>query len=256
MRQNFLGMCVQILTLAGATALFLTLLAGTAIAGKQPADKPVTHYLTDYDPNFAAYTIQSDGGGAYINGVNGDLSILTANVLNGLTWGDRILENGTIRKLAITFSQQNAVQPGDPGYVVPANPPVWGTLYVGAKLMNKCTADGLSMYTMHAGDKIMCQMHARLHPLDATSNYYRLDMGTPGEDESQKVQISCNAHDSAGCTDWFIDPIPTVNPDGSTSPGKTRARLNYIVICHGNGCAPDPNRGAFYMTFHVHVTRP
>ncbi len=229
----------------------LILIAGVAFAGKPNADKPITHYISDYDPSFAAYSIQSDGGGAYLNGVNGDISVLMANVLNGLTWGDRLLENGTIRKLAITFSQENAVQPGDPGYVVPANPPVWGTLYTGGRFMNKCTGDNLSYYTMKPGDKIICQMHIRMHPLGSTTSYYRLDMGT--EEETQKVQISCNAADTAGCTDWFIDPIPVVNPDGSSSPGKTRARLNYFKSGKN---PPPPNQGAFYMTFHIHVTRP
>jgi len=46
------------------------------------------------------------------NGVNGDVSVLMANVYNGLTWGDRLLELHTSRTLAITFTQQNAVQPG------------------------------------------------------------------------------------------------------------------------------------------------
>ncbi len=235
--------------------LLLAFAAGSAFAGKPNSDKPITHFISDEDANFDAYSIQSDGGGAYQHGVNGDNSVLITNVYIGLSWGVRVLENGTIRKLAITFTPENAVQPGDPGYVVPAVPPVWGTVYTGARFMNKCTLDNVSMYTMKAGDKIICPMHIRLFPLDGTSNYYRLDMGAAGENETQKVQISCNANDSFACTDWFIDPIPVVNPDGSTSPGKTRARLNYFVNVKGRN-APDPNKGAFYMTFHIHVTRP
>ena len=71
------------------------------------------------------------------------------------------------------------------------------------------------------------------------------------EPETQRVQVACNASGSDGnCNDWFLDPIPVVNPDGSTSPGQTRARLNY-----GSG-APFNNEGDFYLTFHIHVTRP
>jgi len=235
--------------------LVLNLVAGMAIAGKPAQDKPVTHDIANYDSNFTAYTIQSDGGGVYQNGVNGDTSVLMTNVYNGLTWGDRLLENGSIRKLAITFSAENAVQPGDPGYLVPAAPPLWGTVTTGARFMNTCTAENLSMYIMRTGDKIICAMHIRFFPLDSTSNYYRLDMGTSGEAETQKVQISCNADDSAFCTDWYIDPIPVVNPDGSTSAGKTRARLNYFAA-KVKGVTSDPNKGAFYMTFHIHITRP
>jgi hypothetical protein len=73
------------------------------------------------------------------------------------------------------------------------------------------------------------------------------------EPETQQVQISCNAANSGGCSDWFIDPIPVVNSDGSTSPGRTRARLD-LVNTHGSGSLT--NEGDFYMTFHFHVTRP
>ena len=238
--------------------LFLIFVTSFAIAGKPTKDLPITQIISDYDANFNAYSIQSDGGGAYQNGINGDISVLMANVNNGLTWGDRLLENGTIRKLAVTFSQENAVQPGDPGYVAPPSPPLWGTVYTDARFMNKCTAEYKSFYTMMAGDKMICEMHISMTLANGES--YRLDMGTVGENETQKVQISCNANDVSGCTDWFIDPIPVVNPDGSTSPGKTRARLNGPCIggttTKGKPAPCDTNHGGYYMTFHVHVTRP
>jgi len=68
--------------------------------------------------------------------------------------------------------------------------------------------------------------------------------------ETDYVQVSCNSADSGGCNDWFIDPIPVVNPDGSTSPGKARARLNLDAR---NQATDD---GDFYLKFHIHVTRP
>ena len=73
------------------------------------------------------------------------------------------------------------------------------------------------------------------------------------EPETQDVQVSCNSTDSAGCNDWFIDPVPVVNADGSTSPGKARARLN-LVDTHGSNNFT--NEGDFYVTFHFHVSRP
>jgi hypothetical protein len=236
-----------------ALVIILGQAVGPVFAGKPVREIPVTHIISDYDDNNTPYSIQSDGYGPYINGVNKDASILT-----GANYADRILQNGVIgdfiRTVAITFSQENAVRPGDPGYVADPNPPVWGTIYDGVRFMNKCSETNTGFLPMQAGEKKICQMHIRMWPLGTNNDYYRLDMGTPGEDETQRVQITCNAHDSVGCTDWFIDPIPVINEDGSDSPGKTRARLNYIYFIRNRGYME--NRGAFYMTFHIHVTRP
>ncbi len=83
--------------------------------------------------------------------------------------------------------------------------------------------------------------------------FYRLEMDPTllNEPETQQAQVSCNAANSGGCSDWFIDPIPVVNSDGSTSPGRTRARLD-LVDSKGDLT----NEGDFYLTFHFHVTRP
>ena len=53
------------------------------------------------------------------------------------------------------------------------------------------------------------------------------------------------------CNDWFIDPIPVINADGSTNPGQTVARLNLV------NARPSRNYtdgGDFYVTFSIHVT--
>jgi hypothetical protein len=57
--------------------------------------------------------------------------------------------------------------------------------------------------------------------------------------------------DARGCTDWYIDPIPVINGDGSVAPGKSIARL-VSVARNGN----TTNLGDFYMTYHFHITRP
>ncbi len=231
-------------------------LAGAiAFASKPVSNLPVTTYLSDFNPSNLPYYIYSDGGGAYQNGVGGAGSYLNANGYNRITWGDWRLDlfNSPSRLVAVTLSQANAVQPGDPGYTAPANPPYWGTQFWAMHMENKCTEDGLDMLTMKPGDKFTCNT---LFRFPSTSKaFYRLDMGTYDrfypEPETQRVQVSCNSSASDGnCNDWFIDPIPVVNPDGSTSPGQTRARLNY-----GSG-PPFNNEGDFYLTFHIHVTRP
>ncbi len=116
----------------------------------------------------------------------------------------------------------------------------------------KCSLDHHDMLTMKAGDKFTCDMSIRFPPW-TRSTFYRLEMDPTllNEPETQQVQVSCNAGNSSGCSDWFIDPIPVVNLDGSTSPGRTRARLD-LVDTKGTLT----NEGDFYMTFHFHVTRP
>ena len=230
--------------------LVLNLLAGMAIAaGKPPQDKPVTHNIADYDPNFASYTIQSDGLGPYTHTFRtskgkstGTTSVLMTNVCGGLTYGDRLLDqsNDNSRTVKITFDSTNSIQPGDPNYLLP--PQFFGTFDGTVRNMNKCTCGtGQNMYTMAAETKIYCPMHFVLH-----SENYRLDMGTAGEPETEFVQITCNATDAAGCKDWSIDPIS--DPEDTTNPGRTRARL--VNLSNGQ------NLGNYYMTFHLHVTRP
>ena len=218
------------------------------------ADIPVTSFLADFDSTGAGYFIQSDGMGAYSD-TNNVTSILAANGYNHITWGDWQLDMSlqTARTLRVTFSQANAVQPGDPGYTAPANPPYWGTNFAAVRMINECSLDNHDMLTMKPGDKFTCGMILRFP--SQTTTFFRLEMSPThtNETETQQVQVSCNAGDPGGCNDWFIDPIPVVNPDGTTSPGRTRARLD-LVDTHGRGSLT--NEGDFYMMFHFHVTRP
>ena len=235
----------------------ITMLVLATMAFSKPAsDIPATSNPADYDASNAAYYVQSDALGAYLNGVNGATSILVANGYNGITWGDWRLDlsSSTVRTVRVTFAQANAVQPGDPGYTAPANPPYWGTQFEAVRTETKCSLDHHDMLTMKVGDTFTCDFSIRFPPA-TSSTFYRLEMDPTllNEPETQQVQVSCNAADSGGCSDWFIDPIPVVNPDGTTSPGKTRARLD-LVNTHGTGSLT--NEGDFYLTFHIHVTRP
>lgn len=239
-------------------SLVMLLVATMGLARQTGSDVPVTSNLTDFDATNTAYYVQSDALGAYSNGVNGATSILVANGYNGIVDGDWRLDlsNSTVRTIRVTFDPANAVQPGDPGYTAPANPPYWGTRFEAVRMENKCTMDNHDMLTMKPGDKFPCILSIRFPP-STSSTYYRLEMAGSwtflNEPETQDVQISCNAADSGGCNDWFIDPVPVVNPDGTTSPGRARARLN-LVNTHGSNNLT--NEGDFYLTFHFHVTRP
>jgi hypothetical protein len=235
--------------------LVLMISAVNVMAGK-PApviDIPITNYLSDYDAGGFPYYVQSDALGAYQNGVNNAVSILVANGYGGIADGDWRLDLlASTRTVAITFSAQNAVQPGDPGYLVPAMPPFWGTQNNSIRTETKCTLDNHNMLTMISGDKFNCTMIIRLSPIGSDAGYYRFEMGW-GDPLTQPAQVTCISTDSVGCNEWSIDPIPVVNPDGSTSPGKTRGRLNFIKT---QGKTTTTNNGAFYMTFHIHATRP
>jgi hypothetical protein len=235
----------------------IILLISAAMGFAKPvSDIAVTTSLADYTANNAPYSVQSDGGGAYSNGVNNTTSILVANGYNQIVWGDWRLDlsGSTVRTTRVMFTTANAVQQGDPGYTAPANPPYWGTKFEAVRMENKCTLDSHDMLTMKAGDKFTCPMSIRFPQLTSTT-FYRLEMGVDfqNEPETQQVQVSCNSANSGGCNDWFIDPIPVVNLDGSTSPGQTRARLD-LVDSRGTGTLTD--EGDFYLTFHFHVTRP
>src|SRR5262245_1125633 len=99
--------------------------------GKPPANLSVTTEILDYDSGNLVSSISSDGQGVYLDGVNGVSSILTANVCNGLTWGDwRFDASASNRSVTESFfTPDDAIQPGDPHYQAPANPP-----YVGSQL--------------------------------------------------------------------------------------------------------------------------
>jgi hypothetical protein len=145
------------------------------------------------------------------------------------------------RMVKITLDSRNAIVPGDPNYkdVIPQ---LQGTITSGVRSMNTCTCDeNLNMLKMAAGTKIFCPMHFKMYAPN-----YRLDMRSHDEPDTDKVQIVCNDVDGSGCTDWDITPID--DPDYTSNPGKTRARL--INLNTGE------NMGNFYMTFHLHVHRP
>jgi hypothetical protein len=231
--------------------LVLTLLMATSGFAARPApDIPVTTTLADFDPTGAPYYVHSDGGGAYANGVDSVHSVLLANGYNHILYGDWRLDasNSTVRTIGLTFDAGNAVQPGDPGYQAPANPPYWGTGYLPARLGNKCTQENHDMLSMKAGDSFPCETFIWFA---AGAETYRLFMGKSWYSETDYAQVSCNSADSGGCKDWSIDPIPVVNPDGTASPGRARARLERLGVRN-----QVINEGDFYLNFHVHVTRP
>jgi hypothetical protein len=248
-------------------SLFFVLVATMAFAGRPSPDVSVTTYLSDFNAMGTAYYIESDGQAGPVNGVTGEYdngyqnvtSVLNANTYNSLPPGDWTLDllNSTVRTMRLTLSSSNEIQPGQPGYTVPPNPPFLGTDSLQSRFAEYCTAIGLDVGTMNAVNQTM-QCPAIFRFNWNSSTYYRVYMtgswSTFGASETTYVQIQCNALGTNGyCNDWYIDPIPVVNADGTTSPGQAVGRLVAITT---KGTGTYTNAGDFYMTFHVHVTRP
>lgn len=215
----------------------------SGLAAKPTVNISVTTVVNDLDSNGLAADIASDGLGAYSDNVGGVMSILTANGINGIKYGDWQFStvDAPARGVNKSLDPEDAVQPGDPHFLVVANPPFWGTRISKDKLEVKCTFLNRNMLTMTAGAIIICPLINELrtggtdHGLHPAHSYN-------GFPETTDVQIACNAADAGGCKDWFIDPIGL---------GQAVARLN-----HRPSKGAQVTDGDFYLRFHIHVTRP
>jgi len=245
-------------------SLVLIFIATAVFAAKTSANISVTAYVSDRNPSTGvAYYIQSDSLPGPVNGIAGEYdngyenvgSYLNANTYNHEPPGDWWLDllNSSVRTMGLTLSSANAVPPGQSGYTVPPNPPFQGTDHLVSKFEEKCTAISLDVGTMNqVGQAFNCPAVFRFN---WGSSYYRVWMtgAWGGFAESTPVHIQCNGLGTNGyCNDWFIDPIPVVNPDGTTSPGTAIGRLS----SPSGRAGAEVNYGDFYMTFHVHIRRP
>jgi hypothetical protein len=203
-------------------------------AAKPSADLSVTTTIENVDANGFATDVTNDGLGSYVNGVDGVRSVLTANTYNGLTHGDWqfTLPATSSRKFGIALDQEDALQPGDPDYLVPATPPFWGTRLLPGDLKVKCTMIGNSMIAMTAGTMFTCQL----------LNHF--DLANQGYGRHPDMQITCNAANAAGCADWFVEPI---------GQGRAIARLMQKAAKPNQ---PNIHIGTFYVRLRIHVTRP
>jgi hypothetical protein len=212
---------------------------------------PLTTNITDLNAQGVAYDVQSDGLGPYLSNVNAVTTFLTSNGYNHIQFGDWQFDtySSTVRMVNLSLDTVDAVQPGDPHYTAPANPPFWGTKLVIAHIEDKCTFVNKDMLTMTAGNAFTCPLIIRFPATSRTDYRIYIAPSFTGYAETTDVQVSCNSADSGGCNDWFIDPIPVVNPDGTTSPGRAVGRLELDA-------KTVTNDGDFYITFHFHLTRP
>ena len=222
--------------------------SGCPGGGRTQTNISVTTSISDLDSNGLPSTIASDGFGRYSDGVNGVTSILTVNGYNCIQWGDWQFGtySSTVRAVTQNLLTGDAVQPGDPHYQAPANPPFWGTELLESHIEVKCTLIHNDMLTMTAGSSFLCPLIDRFH---ASGTDYGLlpAYSATGYPETTDVQVRCNTADSGGCNDWFIDPIGAAL--GTEAIGR-------LVQPPPRPNGPQIDDGDFDMRFHIHVTRP
>src|SRR6476660_6926682 len=236
--------------------IFLAAISFAKGATRQ-SNLPITTTLNGADSSGLPADIQSDGAGSYSDGVAGVTSFLTTNGYNGIVWGDWQFGtlNSTTRKVSISFL--NAISVVNGGTATP-NPP-FAVKNVIAHIEDKCTALGLNMLKMAAGQKFQCP--AVVHFFDSNGNEFRIYMvpisTQPPTPETSNVQVSCNAVASDGCNDWSIDPIPAgYDSSGNPIPGQAEGRLFGPPYTGHGKTASDGNQGDYYFRFHFHLTRP
>jgi hypothetical protein len=222
--------------------------------GRPPSDLSVTTEFLEVDSGGLVCTVSSDGQGAYQNGVNGVSSILTANTCNGLTWGDwRFDARGSTRSVTESFISTDAIQPGDPHYQAPANPPYWGSQLQQSWLNVQCTCTPhQDMYTMTAGQSFTCPLLNAWY--DAAGNQWGF---SPAHSfyhfppETTDALVTCNSASGGHCVDWYIEPIDVQRPGGTDE--EAVGRLGEDPSCKHCSNVDD---GDFYMRFRIHVTLP
>ena len=222
--------------------------AGQGTDAKPPraSDIPVTVYIDD----FAGADISSDAGGAYVHGQGGVSSVLLANAVNNLTNGDWKFFTTTPRLVGHSFEPGDALQPGDPGYFVPANPPFWGgPQLIEGKLQLKCTNENHSMLTMAAADSFTCGLLNDFKDIGATDYEWGLQMAPvfTGFAETDSVRVGCTGADAGGCNAWTVEPI---------GGGVAVARLVHHVFGKGKSGFTKVFEGNFRLRFRIRITRP
>jgi hypothetical protein len=240
---------------------FLPLLfVATVLArGPQPSNLPITTNFANTDASGVSADIQSDGLGAYHDGVGAVTSFLTTNGYNGIVWGDWQFGtlDSTTRKVSIDFLNPISVDSG--GTATPIPP--FTIKNVIAHVEVKCTQLGYSMILMSALQSIQCPLI--VHFFDSDSSEFRIYAGPNWESETTFARVACNTTDSDGCNDWSIDPIPAaIDGSGNTIPGMAIGRLVFFgcSACPknrgGGKVTGDGNRGDYYFKFHFHLMRP
>ena len=203
-----------------------------------------TTYVADSGSTGTAFTVRSDGQLGPVSGIvgeydNGQQGVCSAIWTSHTTGGWELsIQNSTQRTFRITLDSTNAV----PG----SNARQLGTLYVTAFIEDQCSATGNDSARMTSGQSFQCPVVIEQIPTGIAGDTYSLVMTGKyaAAPETSLVQVRCNSNGSDGrCNDWTLDPV---------GPGV--ARLKETVVTKRT--TTTYNLGDFYLTFHIHATRP
>ena len=205
---------------------------------------PVTTFINGSgplsDPAVDNYRIQSDGFGAYSNGVAGVVSHFQSI-------GDYELDmkSSTSRNLLVDL--RVPVPPNTVG-----NAP-FAFAYVHGRIIQKCAQLGLKLSDMKgAGTVIYCPFHLGWD--DATYNW-QVAMNPNNYPETNYAKVTCTrvagsnqADPNAACNGWNLSNI--VQADG------TSRNIGKLLRVPLKGQQITVDRGDFYFSFSIDLTNP
>jgi len=208
----------------------LILLTGLAVAaGKPSGDTPVVMTITD-----GSYSVRSDGGGSYLNGTSGVISILQS-ILGDLEFD----EYTSTRRIYVTLNDPAAGSPANP--LGNFNPVVPGRIM--AKTSEYLTG---SLPSMTMGQQTNSQLSIGFRIYSSPKNYkqYRFDNNPLMHPGTDPAMITCTGVKSTGlCNAWHIQP--------SGSYGGVQKNLAYFEnVTDSNNPV---HIGDYYLTFDLNL---
>lgn len=206
--------------------LLLSLLTVNAIAGKgkPTGDTAVTSTIQNADTNGVPYSIQSDGLGAYQNGVSSVKSII-----QGIgDWELDLINTNSTRRVFVSFDQPLAS-----GY--PA-PPFNG--FYPVRFITQCSSN---LVNLAAGASQTCPL---IVAVNIGSERYSLRFYSANFPGSDDVQWTCNAAANGKCTSWTAQ----------TNAGGNVAELLKITTTRGK--TTNTSYGFYRYNFSIGLTNP
>jgi hypothetical protein len=213
----------------------------TALAqgGKPAKDVPVVSTLNDAgavtpDPG-SNHRIQSDGAGAYFDGV--------ARVVSEIqVVGDWVMDASSSTSRAVLLDFREPVD----GTSTSSAPFDWQVLP--ARLISKCTQSLSGGYpAIPVGTTVNCPLHAAFKYAGVS---YAITMNPLNDGATSYVRVTCDSGDANGqCNHWTIAPVTQAD----SSVRSVAVLLRQTTV---KGKITNTVLGYYYMTFHIEVAKP
>jgi hypothetical protein len=212
---------------------------------------PVTTLIADANANATAYYLRSDFLGAYDNSQQGVCSDIWSSRTSG-GWELDVRGSQRTVNITVTVGINDVAGSG-------ATTPWFSGANVVAKMLDQCSAAGWNPGTMTAGQHFTCPFIITNIPgaPGTTGETWELVMtgSYAAAPETGLVQFTCNSNGSdSKCNDWSIDPVTVDGAGNVASVGTAVARLKQNLVTRKTTI--QNTMGDFYLTFHIHVTRP